>query len=277
MSSDKLQKKMKEIAIRSLTGAVYVGIILTSLIIHPLAFAILSTLIVFIAAKELQNVFDKSHLPEFWYYVMSILFLLSVFLVYFKSYDPISLIPLLLILILSQIGSLYRKSNNTLDLLLTVSFFFVYVVLPLYLLNTIHNYSIVQGIPYTLAIFILIWTNDTFAYLAGVAFGRHILFERISPRKTWEGVIGGIGMTVVASYFIFTFFPTVGLPQWLIFGLLVSFASVFGDFIESMLKRSAHMKDTGNLLPGHGGLLDRIDSLLLVSPVIYGYIFLILK
>lgn len=268
---------MKHLLIRTLTGAIYVGIILASILIHPFVFALLTTLIAFLAMRELRQILFQNTVPEYWLYLVGIFFFIAVLLIYLHSDRLITLTPLLLILIMSQIGTLYMNSGHWKDSIVNTSFTLLYIILPLYLMNLIHHISITKEIPYTLAVFIFIWTNDTFAYLTGLAFGRHKLFERISPKKTWEGFVGGMVLTLAASYLMYSFYPSVGLLQWLFFGLLTSIAAVYGDFIESMLKRSGNIKDSGTLLPGHGGMLDRIDSLLLASPVIYGYIILILK
>ena len=130
-----------------------------------------------------------------------------------------------------------------------------------------------------LAIFLMIWCNDTGAYLAGVSMGRHKLCERISPKKTWEGFIGGMLLctaAAVAAYYLLDglrigtspVLPFRGLELWqiIVIGITVSIVATWGDLVESLLKRAAHVKDSGHVIPGHGGILDRIDSLLLVMP-----------
>ena len=117
-----------------------------------------------------------------------------------------------------------------------------------------------------------IWVNDSFAYLTGMTFGKHRLFERISPKKSWEGFIGGAVASVVAGY-VFSLFETdLVWWQWLIFSLLVVVFGTFGDLMESLIKRSVGVKDSGRIIPGHGGLLDRFDSMLLAVPVIFLYL-----
>ncbi len=130
-----------------------------------------------------------------------------------------------------------------------------------------------------LAMFILIWLNDTGAYLVGCMCGRHKLFERVSPKKTWEGFFGGMAFCLIGAAVFYGlndfFFPgdDVPLAVWLVYGVLVAVFATWGDLIESMIKRNAGVKDSGNLMPGHGGILDRIDSLLAVAPMtlIYWY------
>jgi phosphatidate cytidylyltransferase len=181
----------------------------------------------------------------------------------------------MLLLVLLLILPLYQKTGDPLSTIQFSLFGSLYITIPFIILNLIQQLSLEDGIPYTLALFIIIWTNDTFAYLSGMAFGKHKFFERISPKKTWEGFIGGLIMGVIAALVFNYFFPETGLMQWILFAILSSIASVYGDFVESLIKRKANMKDSGTMLPGHGGMLDRVDSILLASPVIYIYLFLI--
>lgn len=122
-------------------------------------------------------------------------------------------------------------------------------------------------------LFILIWSSDTFAYIAGRLFGKHKLAPKISPKKTWEGFFGGVTLTIILSYFINLYFPNLR-GNWIIVGLLVASFAPLGDLIESQLKRSFGVKDSGNIIPGHGGILDRLDSFILVIPVVYLYFIL---
>ncbi len=151
----------------------------------------------------------------------------------------------------------------------------VYVVLPLALMPKVY---LAGGAPLLLGMFVMIWLNDTGAFCVGSLFGRHRLFERISPKKSWEGFFGGLLFTIGAAFvykycFGAAFHQSIG---WLVgMGLLVGVAGTLGDLIESMMKRAIHVKDSGHLLPGHGGILDRIDSLLLVLPALTLYTLLL--
>lgn len=121
-------------------------------------------------------------------------------------------------------------------------------------------------------ILLMTWANDTGAYLVGSQFGRRKLFERISPNKTWEGTIGGIVITVIISFVLSQLFDELDTWDWLILGLIVAIFGTLGDLIESMLKRSVNVKDSGNLLPGHGGVLDRFDGFIFVLPFVAAYL-----
>lgn len=150
----------------------------------------------------------------------------------------------------------------------------IYVALPIALMNIV--YHITPGM--LLLLFILVWINDTFAYMVGCNFGKHRLWERISPKKSWEGFWGGLVATVAAACLCGgllwrDFFGGYGVITFGVIGLIVSLTGTLGDLVESLLKRTVGVKDSGSLIPGHGGILDRIDSILLVIPSVLVAIF----
>jgi len=121
-------------------------------------------------------------------------------------------------------------------------------------------------------VFILIWANDTFAYLLGKNFGKRKLLERISPKKTIEGFFGGLAGTLLASFLIFKYLGSLSMGIWCSLGFIIAILGTFGDLIQSKFKRQAGVKDSGVLMPGHGGIYDRLDSIIFVSPFIYTYL-----
>ena len=125
-----------------------------------------------------------------------------------------------------------------------------------------------------MGIFVLIWINDSFAYLVGRSIGRTKLFPRVSPKKTVEGAVGGLVATLVAAYFLAQYVPILTLVSWIIIALLVVVFGVLGDLIESKFKREAKVKDSSNFIPGHGGFLDRLDSIIFAAPFVYVYLHL---
>jgi phosphatidate cytidylyltransferase len=151
-----------------------------------------------------------------------------------------------------------------------------YVSVPFALLNITafndgtYNYEIVFGL-----LFIL-WASDTGAYFAGTFFGKRKLFERISPKKSWEGFFGGAFLALVFAYGLAQFFDTFTLIQWIVIGLIIIIGGTFGDLVESLLKRSIEIKDSGSALPGHGGFLDRFDGLLISMPFIVAFVELVM-
>lgn len=126
-----------------------------------------------------------------------------------------------------------------------------------------------------LGLFALLWTNDTGAYLTGRAFGRTALLPAISPKKTVEGLFGGIAATLVLSYGLAQWWDVLTTGQWMASAIIVSTAATIGDLLESAMKRTAGVKDSGIVLPGHGGILDRFDGLLLASPAMFAYLLLV--
>ncbi|MCF6129956.1 phosphatidate cytidylyltransferase [Flavobacterium sp. AS60] len=195
------------------------------------------------------------------------------------------------------------RTNQTNDLLLLIATLFVSVKCLLLLFDSkkerfdnaskyvytigyvILPFIIISKIPFSyntfrpkiiISIFILIWTNDTFAYIVGKSIGKHKLIERISPKKTIEGFIGGIVFSVIAGILISKFYfqpkpnyANTSIIIWTISAVIISIFSTLGDLIESKFKRIAGVKDSGNIMPGHGGILDRLDSIIFVAPFVY--------
>jgi len=147
-----------------------------------------------------------------------------------------------------------------------------YVAVPFALLNIAvfengsYNYEIIFG-----CLFIL-WASDTGAYFAGTFFGKRKLFERISPKKSWEGFFGGALLALIFTYGLSVYFQSITTAQWVVIGLIIIVGGTFGDLVESLLKRSIEIKDSGNSIPGHGGFLDRFDGLLISAPFIVAYL-----
>jgi phosphatidate cytidylyltransferase len=138
-----------------------------------------------------------------------------------------------------------------------------------------------------LALFVFIWVNDTGAYLIGSWLGKHRLFERISPKKSWEGFFGGLIFTLAASLLVAHFFPAAfpyaGMSaiaayfHWLVIAAIIVVFGVYGDLLESLLKRNLNIKDSGHFLPGHGGILDRFDAALLAAPMVWFYVVIVIN
>lgn len=187
-------------------------------------------------------------------------------------------VALFLTIFITFASILLAKKDEVITHLGKIFLSVIYIVVPFSLivqipfLNSDFNYINTT----ILGVFILIWTNDSFAYLVGKNIGRHKLLERISPNKTIEGFLGGMLFTFIASYFIAQQFTTLKLIHWIFIAGIVSVFGVLGDLIESMFKRQANIKDSSKLIPGHGGFLDRFDSVIFAAPFIFIYLQLIL-
>lgn len=168
---------------------------------------------------------------------------------------------------------LYKKSERKPFSNIAYTFLGIfYVAVPISLLNSavfddgVYKFQIIFG-----CLFIL-WASDTGAYFAGTFFGKRKLFERISPKKSWEGFFGGAALALIFAYGIAQFFDTLSLVQWMTVGVIIIVGGTFGDLVESLLKRSIEIKDSGTALPGHGGFLDRFDGLFISAPFIVAYL-----
>jgi len=183
----------------------------------------------------------------------------------------------LVMLLVRLIAQLYSGDANALRSLSCSLAGQLYIALPVSLMGIIYNSA--GGRALLLAMFIMIWLNDTGAYLVGSQFGRHRLFERISPKKSWEGFIGGVVFAVMSAFlFRYGFAEYYGMRSigvLLGLGVTVSVFATWGDLVESLIKRTVGVKDSGNIMPGHGGILDRIDSLLSVAPATVAYLAMI--
>jgi phosphatidate cytidylyltransferase len=190
--------------------------------------------------------------------------------------------PAILIMILE----LYRKQDKPFDSLAHTFFPILYTALPFSLFpfsafshTGLSSMIPIEGLTFSpgiiIGFFLLIWANDTGAYLAGVSFGRHRLMERISPKKTWEGFFGGFILALTAAWLLSGWLGVVETHDWMIISVIISIAGTYGDLIESMLKRSGGVKDSGTIMPGHGGFLDRFDSTIISFPLVYLFISLL--
>lgn len=179
---------------------------------------------------------------------------------------------ILLFIVAVYIRELYRNHSKPFSNIAMTILPWFYIVLPfdLMLQMSLFNNQFNYHIP--LSLFVLIWTNDTFAYLSGMTLGRTKLFERISPKKTWEGTIGGGLFTLVAGWIFSLYFNEIALYHWLVIAIITVIFGTLGDLTESLFKRSINVKDSGNILPGHGGILDRFDSILMATPMVYVYV-----
>ena len=269
---------MKELAIRAFSGIIYIALLVGALYFQE-ASVILFAIFGIICLIEFSNLIK---LKSFIQYIIFILlyggfWYLCIFNNHLKGSDEAIRILLVitifvnLILIkdlftLRKIPHFESKRYITTTFYLTSGFVFILLIA-----NYRNNFTPLL----LLGSFILVWVNDSFAYLVGKNFGKQKLFPRVSPKKTVEGFLGGLFFACISSYFITTFTETLKFNGWLVLAIIVSVFGTFGDLIESKFKRQADVKDSGGIMPGHGGLLDRLDSIIFAAPFIYLFLRII--
>lgn len=258
---------MKTLLIRSLTGLFFATAVLGSILLGQITQAIVFGIFVAIGLHEFFTHFSVNKNPSLLY--ISIICGLLCYITLILDSVTISRFPFLIILpvllfFFSAI-QLWLKSSSPIQDIGNMFFAFGYFVFPMYLFVHI-NENETTGYNEVIALFIIIWTNDSLAYLTGWLIGKNKLFERISPKKTWEGTIGGILGAVFAGYLIGIFLIPNTSVFWMICAIVIAPCAILGDLLESLFKRSANIKDSGNLLPGHGGVLDRFDAAIFAIP-----------
>lgn len=278
---------MKNLITRSITGLLFVAVILGATWFSQVSFRGLILIGTILTLLEFYRLVNENVSRWALYadilggtYLVGILFLLhntqpGIPGIYLFS-------PYIIYLLYTFVVRLYLKEENPIKSLSLSLMGQIYVALPLGLLSYI-AYPPLEAqyllMPYNalmvIAFFSFIWINDTGAYIVGSLLGKHRLFERISPKKSWEGFFGGVIFTMVAGWVWSTQCSFLNTKQWIVLSAIVAIFSTWGDLCESLLKRTLHVKDSGQILPGHGGLLDRLDSVLLATPAAVIYLYLI--
>ncbi len=267
---------------RTITGAIFVSVIIVGILFHPLSLLILFGIISLLSLWEFYSIVPKTNHTILKLYSLitgTVVYFISA--MYFQNIVGAKFLVLIFPMIfLIAVIELYRKKEKPFGNIAYAIFGVVYISLPFAFLNYLAVYnSLKMQSAYNpwlvMGFFILIWTNDTGAYLAGRAFGKNKLFERISPNKTWEGALGGFISTLIAAYILSKNTSLLDIFHWVIIATIIVIFGNLGDLTESLLKRSVSIKDSGKILPGHGGLLDRFDAVLIASPMVFTYIFFI--
>jgi phosphatidate cytidylyltransferase len=272
---------------RTLTAAWIVIFIMGGFWLHPISFIITGLILLLGTQYEYYNIIRKSGLnPQMIPGLITGVIAYSISTLVAAGIIPgRSFLVLIPVMLLIMVLELYRRQDNPFDSLAHTFFPLVYTVLPFSMfpfaafshtgLGSLLPY---EGIAFSpgiiLGFFLLIWANDSGAYLVGISIGRHKLFERISPKKTWEGFFGGLVTAALVAWLISGWLGVVNTYQWIIISIIISVAGTYGDLIESMLKRSTGVKDSGTIMPGHGGFLDRFDSAIISFPLVYLFISL---
>jgi phosphatidate cytidylyltransferase len=261
---------------RSLTGMAYVAIMLGGVLLHPFVFVAVFAIVLFLTQYEFYSLIQKEdQRPN---KILSCILGVILFLICFciaSGFLPgrISLIVFLFFISL-MIISVFKSNTNALKSLASEIFGFIYVAVPFSLMNFIVQPSANEHsniyYPWILAgVFFIIWVNDSAAYLTGSALGKHKMCPKISPKKSWEGLIGGAVFATIMGVLNAVMFQQISMVSWIVIALLTVVFGTLGDLFESKIKRELGIKDSGTILPGHGGFLDRLDSLLFAVPVVF--------
>jgi len=268
---------MNELLTRALTGGLFVIIVLGSFWLGGYTTFGLFLIALIIGLKEFYQMFrdeQQVSIPENTAILGGVLFFVSLCIVHLNTGIKLvetstfllhNYLPILLIAFVFPL-ELYRNKKTPIPNVATTVLGWLYLSIPFYFVVLM---SFLENGKYLLTgLFVLVWMNDTFAYLTGRFLGKTKLFERISPKKTWEGTIGGVFFSLLTG-FILAYYMEMSYIFFAVAAPIVAIASIFGDLFESLLKRSVKVKDSGNLLPGHGGILDRFDAVIFAIPFYY--------
>ena len=282
-----MSDKLKNLIVRAITGVFFVTAMVLG-ILHPHALIVLFAPITGLSIWEytgLVNNIKGVKVNRFISTIIGVYFFLAVAGLRLTPVEGfVVFVPYILSILYLLISELYLKNENPINSWAYTMLGQMYIVMPFSMINVLAFQQVQPGqvtfdylLP--LSIFIFLWTNDTGAYLCGSLLGKHKLFPRISPKKSWEGSIGG-GILVLIVAGVIGYFANIGatphmlsIPGWVGLGLVVVFFGTWGDLVESLLKRTLGVKDSGNILPGHGGMLDRFDSSLLAIPAAVVYLY----
>ena len=275
---------MSNLITRSITGILFVTALVVCFL-NAMAMALLFALITALSVWEftgLVNHHKQASVNRFICTVAGVYFFLSM-MGFCSGLTPSTVfIPYLLTLVYLMVAELYTKAEDPVANWAYTMMSQMYVALPLSLINVLAFRATAAGEVYTylipLSVFVFLWMNDTGAYCFGSLLGKHKLFPRISPAKSWEGSIGG-GIFVIIAAVIIGYIANDGaahrlsIPGWVGLGVVVAFFGTWGDLVESLFKRTLGVKDSGTILPGHGGMLDRFDSSLMAIPAAVIYLY----
>ncbi len=271
---------------RVLSGVIYIALIVGAIMLldnSPVMYMLVFPLLIVLGIGEMITMAKDDATQSWLVNIIDMLGGIGLFVAFYLHYEgqtaqsrSLWLLPIAAYLIGRTIVQLYRPRQNAVHSLERSFFALGYVALPVSMLNGIVSITAPRLL---LGMFIFIWLYDTGAYCVGMLLGRHRLFERISPKKSWEGVVGGVAACIAGAYathyWFNEFFQVPDLTTWVGLSVVVAVFATFGDLVESLIKRTVGVKDSGNILPGHGGILDRIDSLLLVAPAVLIYLLLV--
>ena len=288
---------MKNLIIRAITGALFVIVLVGGIVFnpdYPISMLILFTVITALTVWEFTTIVNRNmhlHVNRFITTVAAAYLFVAVWAFCTDIMGPAVFIPYLISIIYLLVSELYFDRPDNIQNWAMTFMAQLYIALPfaslnslcLFRTNLIPNISFIYDYRYALSLFIFLWASDTGAYLFGSWLGKHRLFPRISPKKSWEGSVGGGITAIAASQIIASFIPFAETLSdmtsrllWTGLAVLTVIVGTWGDLVESVIKRRLGIKDSGKILPGHGGMLDRFDSSLLAIPAAVVYVYTIM-
>lgn len=272
--------KLPNFIVRVLAGAVFVAILLAGIYLNQFSFLAVFAVFTALSLCEFYDLMSKAGNVPLSKYANAIggTILFISFFVYFSGLYSSLLIftPYIIYMQAIFISELYLKKGDPIKSLAYTMLGQMYVALPFAMANILaFSFSETYTCLFILAVLVLIWVNDSFAYLTGITLGRHRMFERISPKKSWEGFIGGTCFALAASVAFHYFTELYTVLIWMGFAAVIVVFGTLGDLIESLMKRTLDVKDSGRMIPGHGGMLDRFDSTIFAIPAAVVYLLLV--
>jgi len=210
-----------------------------------------------------------------WEIVLSVVLYVSSWLVFRNTIPIVGLIFIIPLIFLALITELYRRKKRVIHNSATTFLPVIHLAIPFSLFTGLGFMGTSYDYRPVLAVVLFTWTFDTFAYFFGVLVGKNKLAPKISPKKSWEGFFGGVIAGVGLAFILSEFWEIYTPLKWAIISVIVSIGATFGDLVESMMKRSAGIKDSGNVLPGHGGVFDRFDGFVFAIPFVFAYLYLL--
>lgn len=268
---------MSNFWLRLITGTVFVIVLALAIMTGVSTSAALFFIASIIGCGEYLSILEKGKKPtpiKFWSFLSITVVHVTFYLVSADLAPPKVLLAAIPVFMTMALVELFNKKPEGITRIAHAFMGTIWIGVPFAALSFLGTINGLYNGWLVLGFFILLWVNDTGAYLTGRSFGKHKLAPSISPGKTIEGFIGGVLLALVAAYFMADFVDALTQTQWLVVALIIGVFSNAGDLVESLLKRSCGVKDSGNILPGHGGILDRFDGILLAVPVILAYLLL---
>ena len=265
--------------IRTLTSVLFGIAIIGSILLGSSTYAGLMSVFVIVGTIEFFRMFDSEksiNIQKYYGIFVGTFVYLLVYLIGEKFIPVQWLLILTPVFFISFIIEIYQKTKNPIQNIALTLFPVFYIALPLGISSFLTTLPGNGNSNILLGFFFLIWTNDSFAYLTGISIGKHRLLERISPKKSWEGFFGGLIFSFGVGLIIGQFFRELAPFQWAIMSIIITLSGTYGDLAESMFKRSRHIKDSGKIFPGHGGVLDRFDGVIMAAPFVVLYLYFIL-